>query len=119
MRNKFLQRLLASLLIFGLGLHASGAVQLFSLTLEKSQSTKVSSFLKKSDQIGVFDSEDSEIEIDSEFEDSNEKSSDLFACQHFVKFTFSQNRFLFFSSEFERNHSYKLPLFIHFQNYRL
>lgn len=119
MRNKFLQRLLASILIFGLGLHASGAVQLFTFTTEKSQTSKVSSFLKKSDQIGVFDTEDSEIETDSEFEDSNEKSSDFCACQHFVKFILSQNRFLFFSSEFERNHSYKLPLFIHFQNYRL
>lgn len=119
MRNKFFQQLLASLLIFGLSLHASGAVQLFSLTPEKYQTSKVSSFLKKSNQIGIFDTEDSEIEIDSEFEDSNEKSSDLFPSQHFVRFILSKNRFLFYSAEFERNHSYKLPLFIHFQNYRL
>lgn len=118
MRNKFLQRLLASILIFGLGLHAIGAVQLFSNTLDKSQTVNVSSFLKKSDQIGVFDIEDSEFE-DSEFEDSDKKSGDLFASQHFVKFILNKNRFLFFSSEFDRNHSYKLPLFIHFQNYRL
>lgn len=117
-RNKFLQRLLASILIFGLGLHAIGAVQLFSNTLDKSQTVNVSSFLKKSDQIGVFDIEDTEFE-DTEFEDTDKKSGDLFASQHFVKFILNKNRSLFFSSEFERNHSYKLPLFIHFQNYRL
>ncbi|MFM7467536.1 MAG: hypothetical protein ACKO2O_06510 [Crocinitomicaceae bacterium] len=119
MRNKFLQRFLASILIFGLGLHASGAVQLFSVTPEKSQTSKVSSFLKKSDQIGVFDTEDLETELDSEIEDNVEKSNIYCSFDSFLIVLFYEKPFSEITSELENKHSHKLPLYIHFENYRL
>lgn len=119
MRNKIFQQIIASILIFGLGLHASGAVQYFSNSLEKNQFGKISNFVKKSDLGGIFDTEDSEIEIDSEFEDSIDKTTDLLANKDFYKVVLNDCLFSFISVKFERKHSYKLPLFIHFQNYRL
>jgi hypothetical protein len=118
-RNQFFQRCLAILLIFGFGLHASGAVQLFSGNIEKNQFGKISNFIKKSDQGGIFDTEDLEIEIDSEFEDSIDKATDFLANKDFYKVVLNDRFISFISIKFERKHSFKLPLFIHFQNYRL
>jgi hypothetical protein len=118
-RNKIFQQIIASIIIFGLGFHASGAVQYFSNSLTKNQFGKISNFLKKSDQIGVLDAEDAEIEIDSEFEDSIDKATDLLANKDFYKVVLNDRHISFISVKFERKHSFKLPLFIHFQNYRL
>jgi hypothetical protein len=118
-RNRFFQRCLVTLLIFGFGLHASGAVQLLSGTLEKNQVGKVTHFLKKSDQLGVLDVEDAEIEIDSEFEDDIEKSGEQLPFEEFTKIIFNEIPFSVITSDQDNKHSYKHPLFLHFQNYRL
>jgi hypothetical protein len=118
-RNRFFQRFLATLLILGFSLHASGAVHFFSGTVEKNQVGKGTYFIKKSDQLGVLDTEDTEIEIDSEFEDDIEKSGDLPVFDELTKILFNEIPFSVITSELDNKHSYKLRLFIHFQNYRI
>ena len=119
MRNPFLQKIILLLLVFGLSIHASGMDHLLLHGNFHTSNDSDYSSIDKSDYTSLFDLNDNEIEL--ELEDENELETSSFLFFHSLE---ERNQCWKLSNHsqfksFKQRHSYKLPLFIHFENYRL
>ena len=102
-----------------MALHASGMDHILSAGNSEIKLDKKNASFKKADLTSLLDIEDDEIESFEEVENEIENES-------FILFTSSTKQSLLWEraqthllNSFQQKHSFKLPLFIPFENYRL
>jgi len=118
-RNPFLHKLILLFLVFGLSIHASGLDHILMHGHVQTHIDKKNTTIKKSDLTSLLDLNDREIELGQENEDELESSSfSVFyaLCSGNICWEKSHSNSI---NSFKQRHSFKLPLFIHFENYRL
>ncbi len=119
MRHPKLKKILLFFLIIGLSLHATGATQFFiQHSVNGYKFAKVNE-IKKSEISSYFDFEGDDLE-EEENEDSNEKKIDFSLFEALDKRDLIWNlKIAQIISVYSLKHASKLPLYIHFENYRL
>jgi len=118
-RHPQLKKILLFFLIIGLSLHATGATQLFVQHSANGYKFSKVNEIKKSEISSFFDFEGDELE-EVENEDSNEKKIDFSLFETLDKRDLIWNlKTAQIISVYNLKHASKLPLYIHFENYRL
>lgn len=119
MRNPFLHKIILLLLVFGLTIHASGLDHIILRGDIQTHIDKKNTSIKKSDLTSLLDLNEEEFKLGQEDENNLESSSFLlFYALDSRNKSWNISHSSFYNS-YQQRYSYKLPLFIHFENYRL
>ncbi|MFM7667683.1 MAG: hypothetical protein ACKO7D_05785 [Bacteroidota bacterium] len=116
---KVINKIVLFFLVFGMSIHASGLTYFISNNSSQNQFYKKESSLKKGDLSNLIDLQDNEIELDSEDEKNIDESSLDLINSFSTDFSIFKNINYQWANQCTNHSIYKLPLYIHFENYRL